>query len=134
MQEVVFLSAARTAIGTFGGSFKDQAPTQLGALVINEAIKRAGVESSDIEQAVIGNVTHSEAADMYMSRVAAIGAGIPETQLTSISFSADTPIPRSSVLVLLIRHRSMCLPLRTSCEHVDGMSIGKLLPIRCTAR
>ena len=79
MQEVVFLSAARTAIGTFGGSFKDQAPTQLGALVINEAIKRAGVESSDIEQAVIGNVTHSEAADMYMSRVAAIGAGIPET-------------------------------------------------------
>jgi acetyl-CoA C-acetyltransferase len=79
MQEVVFLSAARTAIGTFGGSLKDQAPTQLGALVINEAIKRAGIENSDIEQAVTGNVTHSEAADMYMSRVAALGAGIPET-------------------------------------------------------
>lgn len=79
MQDVVILGAARTAIGTFGGALKDQQPTQLGAVVIAEAIRRAGIKPSDIQQTVMGNVTHSEPADMYISRVAALGAAIPES-------------------------------------------------------
>lgn len=79
MQDVVILGAARTAIGTFGGALKDQQPTQLGAVVIAEAIRRAGIKPSDIQQTVMGNVTHSEPADMYISRVAALGATIPES-------------------------------------------------------
>lgn len=79
MQDVVILGAARTAIGTFGGALKDQQPTQLGAAVIAEAIRRAGIKPSDIQQTVMGNVTHSEPADMYISRVAALGAGISDS-------------------------------------------------------
>ena len=76
-KEVVVLSAVRTAIGGFGGSLKDVAPTDLGATVIREAVSRASVESGDIGHVVMGNVIHTEPKDMYLSRVAAVNAGIP---------------------------------------------------------
>ncbi len=76
--EVFFLSAARTAIGDFGGALKDVAPTALGAHAAKAAIARAGVDAADVELAVIGNVIHTEARDMYVSRVVAIEAGLPQ--------------------------------------------------------
>lgn len=77
-ESVVILGGARTAIGTFGGSLKDQTPSDLGALVIAEALKRSGVTGTDIGHVVMGNIIHTEARDMYVSRVAAINAGIPQ--------------------------------------------------------
>ena len=77
-ESVVILGGARTAIGTFGGSLKDQTPSDLGALVIAEALKRSGVTGADIGHVVMGNIIHTEARDMYVSRVAAINAGIPQ--------------------------------------------------------
>ncbi|OYX15467.1 MAG: acetyl-CoA acetyltransferase [Rhizobiales bacterium 32-66-8] len=76
--EIVFLSAARTAIGDFGGALKDVAPTTLGALVAKEAIARAGLTGADIGHAVIGHVIHTEPRDMYISRVVAMEAGVPK--------------------------------------------------------
>ncbi|PLX38107.1 MAG: acetyl-CoA C-acyltransferase [Hyphomicrobiales bacterium] len=76
-QGVVIVAGARTAIGTFGGSLKDVPPTKLGATVASEAIKRAGIEADVIQHVVFGNVIHTEPRDMYLSRVAAIDAGIP---------------------------------------------------------
>ena len=76
-REVVLLSGVRTAIGTYGGSLKDMAPSDLGALVIREAVKRAGVAPEDVGHVVLGNVIHGETRDMYVSRVAAVGAGLP---------------------------------------------------------
>lgn len=76
-REVVVLSGVRTAIGTYGGSLKDFAPTDLGALVVREAIARAGVEAAEIEHVVFGHVINTEPHDMYMSRVAAVKGGIP---------------------------------------------------------
>lgn len=76
-REVVVLSGVRTAIGTFGGGLKDVAPTDLGALVVREAVARAGVEPSEIGHVVFGNVIHTEPKDMYLSRVAAVKGGIP---------------------------------------------------------
>ncbi len=76
-REVVLLSGVRTAIGTYGGSLKDMAPSELGALVIREAVKRAGVAPEDVGHVVLGNVIHGEPRDMYVSRVAAVGAGLP---------------------------------------------------------
>ncbi|MFC6755184.1 acetyl-CoA C-acyltransferase, partial [Halorubrum tibetense] len=58
-REVVVLSGVRTAIGTFGGSLKDIAPTDLAGQVVAEAVKRAGVKPEAIGHCVIGNVTHS---------------------------------------------------------------------------
>ena len=77
-RSVVVLSGARTAIGTYGGSLKDIPPTQLGATVVREAVKRAGVQPSDVGHVVFGHVIHTDAKDMYLSRVAALEGGIPQ--------------------------------------------------------
>jgi acetyl-CoA C-acetyltransferase len=71
------VSGARTAIGDYGGSLKDVAPTKLGAIAIKEAVARAGIDPASVGHVVIGSVIHGEARDMYISRVAAIDAGLP---------------------------------------------------------
>lgn len=76
-EPVYILSGVRTAIGDFGGGLKDFAPSTLGALVIAEAVKRAEVEPSDVQHVVLGQVIQSEPKDAYLSRVAAVEAGIP---------------------------------------------------------
>jgi acetyl-CoA C-acetyltransferase len=77
-REVFVVSAVRTAIGTFGGSLKDQPPTELGALVVRESLARAGVEGKDVGHVVFGHVVNTEPKDMYLSRVAAIQGGCAE--------------------------------------------------------
>ncbi len=77
-REVVFVGAARTAIGSFGGSLKDVPPAQLGALVIKTALERAGVAPKDVGHVVLGNVIPSVPQDAYLSRVAALDAGVPQ--------------------------------------------------------
>ncbi len=77
-REVVVLSGVRTAIGTFGGSLKDVAPTDLAGQVVKEAVERSGLKPEDVGHVTIGNVTHSDRRDMYMSRVAALKGGLPE--------------------------------------------------------
>src|SRR5208282_4386685 len=74
--EVVILGGARTAIGRYGGGLKDVACSDLGAAVVRESIKRAGVAPEEIEQVVFGNVIQTEPKDMYLSRVAAIKGGV----------------------------------------------------------
>jgi acetyl-CoA C-acetyltransferase len=75
-REVFIVSGVRTPIGDFGGSLKDIPPTELGAQVAREALSRASVSGNDVQHVVFGNVVHTEAKDMYLSRVAAINAGI----------------------------------------------------------
>lgn len=77
-REVVVVSAVRTAIGTFGGSLKDSPPTELGALVVREALARAQTEGKDVGHVVFGHVVNTEPRDMYLSRVAAINGGCAE--------------------------------------------------------
>ena len=74
--EVVILSACRTPIGSFGGMFKDVSAVDLAAVVIREAIARAGVEPADVGDVVMGNVLQS-GAGMNVARQAAIKAGLP---------------------------------------------------------
>lgn len=74
--DVVVLSGVRTAIGDYGGSLKGFSPTDLGALVVAEAIKRSKVDPAQIGQGVIGNVIHTQAKDMYVSRVSCVNGGM----------------------------------------------------------
>jgi acetyl-CoA C-acetyltransferase len=76
-REVVILSGVRTAIGDYGGSLKDIAPTELAARVVKEAVSRAKVDPADIGQCVFGSVLHSEPKDMYLARVACVNGGLP---------------------------------------------------------
>lgn len=77
MKEVVITSAVRTAIGDFGGALAGIAPTELASRIASEAIDRAGCSPNDIQQVIFGNVIHTEPKDMYLSRVAALKAGVP---------------------------------------------------------
>lgn len=76
-REVVILSGVRTAIGGFGGSLKDQPPSELAAQIVREVISRAGVEAQEIEHVVFGHVINTEPHDMYLGRVAAVKGGVP---------------------------------------------------------
>jgi acetyl-CoA C-acetyltransferase len=76
-QEVVILSAVRTAVGKYGGSLKDKPPSELATIATKEAVARAGITPEDVKHAVFGNVIHTDPKDMYLSRVAAVNAGIP---------------------------------------------------------
>lgn len=78
MTGIVVLSAARTAIGTFGGSLAGVAPIDLATVASKAAIERAGVAPDQIGQVVFGHVINTEPRDMYLSRVAALQAGVPE--------------------------------------------------------
>ena len=78
-KDIVILGGVRTAIGAFGGALAGVAPTALGALVARAALARAGVEPGQVGTVVFGHVINTEPRDMYLSRVAAIEAGVPET-------------------------------------------------------
>ncbi|TAM03514.1 MAG: acetyl-CoA C-acyltransferase, partial [Paraburkholderia sp.] len=77
-REVVVVGGVRTAIGKFGGSLKDFAPTELGAIVVREVLARAQVAGKEVGHVVFGNVIATEPKDLYLSRVAAINGGIPK--------------------------------------------------------
>jgi acetyl-CoA C-acetyltransferase len=76
-RDVVVLSGVRTAIGNFGGSLKDQPPSELAAQVVREAVRRAGVEPAEIGQVVFGNIIHTDGHDHYLARVAGVKGGLP---------------------------------------------------------
>ncbi|SIT49556.1 Beta-ketothiolase BktB [Paraburkholderia piptadeniae] len=78
-REVVVVGGVRTAIGKFGGSLKDFAPTELGTAVVREVLARNRVDAKDVGHVVFGNVIATEPKDLYLSRVAAIDAGIPDS-------------------------------------------------------
>jgi len=85
-REVVVLSGVRTAVGGYGGSLKDQPPCDLAALVVREAVQRAGVEPAEVGHCAFGNVIHTERRDMYISRVAAVNGGLPvETPAVTVN-------------------------------------------------
>jgi acetyl-CoA C-acetyltransferase len=79
MHDIVILSGARTAIGTFGGALASLPPTETAAIAARAALERAGVAPGQIGHVVFGHVINTEPRDLYLSRVAAMAAGIPET-------------------------------------------------------
>ncbi|MBL4915734.1 acetyl-CoA C-acyltransferase family protein [Szabonella alba] len=79
MTDIVILSGARTAIGGFGGALSGLSPVDLGSIVSKAAIARAGIAPDRIGASVFGHVINTEPHDMYLSRMAAMQAGVPET-------------------------------------------------------
>lgn len=79
LDDIVILSGARTPVGTFGGSLSGTPPIELAATVTRAALERAGIEGERIGHVVFGHVINTEPRDMYLSRVASMEAGVPET-------------------------------------------------------
>jgi acetyl-CoA C-acetyltransferase len=76
MQDVVILSATRTAIGKFAGSLKDAPAPELGALVVKEAVRRAGIEPDQVQECIMGNVLQASLGQ-NPARQSAVKAGLP---------------------------------------------------------
>ena len=76
MEDVFVLSAVRTPIGKYGGGLASVPPCDLAAKVVREAVSRSDVDPAQVGHAVFGNVIHTEARDMYLSRVAAVNGGL----------------------------------------------------------
>ena len=78
MTNIVISSAARTAVGSYGKSLKDVAPTQLGTIAAKAAIERAQISPDAVDHVVFGNVIHTDTKDPYMARVVGMNAGVPK--------------------------------------------------------
>ncbi|MGG4266070.1 acetyl-CoA C-acetyltransferase [Peribacillus simplex] len=78
MREVVIVGAARTPVGTFGGSLANVSAVELGIVAAKEAIKRANISAEMIDEVLIGNIL-SAGLGQNVARQVAIHAGIPET-------------------------------------------------------
>ncbi len=85
MKEVVIVSAARTAVGSFGGSLSKLSAAEIGAVAAKEAIKRAGIDPAIIDEAIIGNVI-SAGLGQNVGRQVALKAGLKE-ESTAISIN-----------------------------------------------
>lgn len=79
MKDIVIASAARTAVGDFGGSLKGFTPTDLGVITAKAALERASIDANAVEQVFYGNVIHTEPRDMYVSRTIALESGVAES-------------------------------------------------------
>lgn len=77
MREVVIVGAARTAIGSFGGTLSKMSAVELGTIAAKEAIKRAGIDAAIVEEVIVGNVL-SAGLGQNVARQISIHAGIPE--------------------------------------------------------
>jgi len=78
MEDVVIVSAVRTPIGKFQGALSDLTAPQLGAIVVREAVKRAGIEPASVSEAIMGNVV-SAGVGQNPARQAALGGGLSST-------------------------------------------------------
>lgn len=85
-QEVVVLSAVRSAIGGFGGSLSSMEPAELAGTVMKEAVIRSGVDPQQINYVTVGNCIPTESRFPYVARVAAVQAGLP---MESVAMSVN---------------------------------------------
>ncbi len=82
MDDVVVVDGVRTAIGTFGGSLKDVAASDLGAVVIREALQRSGISPDSVDEVIVGCVGQVS-GDAFLARRAALAAGLPPVNSTA---------------------------------------------------
>lgn len=103
MKDAVIVSAVRTAVGSFGGSLKDISAAQLGAIVIKEAVKRAGIQPEDVDEVYMGNVVQA-GQGQNVARQAAVNAGLPvEKPAVTINMVCGSGLRAVSLAAQLIR-------------------------------
>ena len=103
MRDVVIVSAVRTAVGSFGGTLKDVSAADLGAIVIKEAVKRAGIQPADVDEVYMGNVVQA-GQGQNVARQAAVNAGIPvEKPAVTLNMVCGSGLRAVSLAAQLIR-------------------------------
>src|SRR6201987_4372096 len=83
--EVVIISACRTPVGKFQGSLSDLSATQLGAIVVGEAVKRAGIEPGQVDECIMGNVVSAGLGQNPARQAALFGGLSPEVGAMTVN-------------------------------------------------
>jgi acetyl-CoA C-acetyltransferase len=103
MEDAVIVSAVRTAVGTFGGAFKDVPATELGARAVEAALERAGLTGDDVDEVLLGCVL-SAGLGQNPARQASIGAGIPkEVPATTVNMVCGSGLKSVAIASQMIR-------------------------------
>ena len=103
MRNAVIVSAVRTAVGSFGGTLKDISAADLGAIVIKEAVKRAGIQFADVDEVYMGNVVQA-GQGQNVARQAAVKAGIPvEKPAVTLNMVCGSGLRAVSLAAQLVR-------------------------------
>ena len=103
MRNAVIVSAVRTAVGSFGGTLKDISAADLGAIVIKEAVKRAGIQLADVDEVYMGNVVQA-GQGQNVARQAAVKAGIPvEKPAVTLNMVCGSGLRAVSLAAQLVR-------------------------------
>ena len=94
LKEVVIVSGVRLPVGSFGGSLKDISAIDMGAMVVKEAVKRAGIEPSDVDETIVGQVGQIAECG-FVARAVSLKAGLPETTCAYSASAAQAfrPLP-----------------------------------------
>ncbi len=118
-RKVVLAGACRTAIGKFGGTLKDIPATQLGTIVIKEALKRAGVKPEQVDEVYMGNVIQA-GLGQNPARQAAINAGIPvEVPATTINVLCGSGLDCVNLAAKLIQNGDADIIVAGGMENMD---------------
>ena len=104
MQEVIIASAARTPIGSFRGALSSLSATQLGSIVIAEALKRLALSEAEVDQVIMGNVL-SAGLGQAPARQAALGAGLPQ----SVECLTVNKVCGSGLKAVMLAAQAICL-------------------------
>jgi acetyl-CoA C-acetyltransferase len=103
MEDAVIVSAVRTAVGSFGGQFKDVPATELGAHAVRAALERAGISGEEVDEVVLGCVLQA-GLGQNPARQAAIAAGIPhEVPATTINMLCGSGLKAVAIASQMIR-------------------------------
>ena len=96
LKEVVIVSGVRLPVGSFGGSLKDISAIDMGAMVVKEAVKRAGIEPSDVDETIVGQVGQIAECG-FVARAVSLKAGFPKQHApipsTASAVQAFRPLP-----------------------------------------
>ena len=119
MQEAVIVSGARTAVGRFGGSFKDTPAPELGAIAIKAALERAGISPDQVDEVVLGNALQAAEAG-YAARLAALKAGIPdETPTMAINRQCSSGLEAINMAAQLVRTGEVDIAVAGGIENMS---------------
>lgn len=123
MKEVVVVSGVRLPVGSYGGSLKDITAIDMGAMVVKEAVKRAGIQPSDVDEVVIGQVGEV-AENGFIARAVSLKAGMPkETTAYSVNRQCGSGLQSIAEAVMEIQTGQADVVVAGGTENISDFHI-----------
>lgn len=121
LKDVVIVSGARTPVGSYGGSLKGVSAIELGAIAVKEAVKRAGIQPSDVDEVIVGNVGEI-AENGFIARAISLQAGLPiETTAYSVNRQCGSGLESIADAVMKIQTGNADVVVAAGAENLSRL-------------